>query len=175
MKLTSAGLTALDLLISMVIVAVLIVSGVPALRDHMLEQNLRAASAGLQSHLLYARSEAVQRRISSVVCPGTETTGCSSVPEWQQGWIVFSDTNGDRKFQATEPLLRVGPPPESVQITSSKSRRKLRFLPNGSAPGSNATIRICTPADNTKGRQIKISNTGRITGLKPVEGEVTGC
>ena len=117
MKLISAGLTALDLLVTMVIVAILIATAVPGFQGYLLDNRLRAATGLLHSHLLYARSEAIQRRVPTLLCPGRAATGCTTALDWHEGWLVFSDSNGDRDYQASEPLLRVGQPPDAVSIS----------------------------------------------------------
>ena len=111
----------------------------------------------------------------TLLCPGREATGCATALDWHQGWLVFSDSNGDRDYQADEPLLRVGQPPDAVSITNSTARRRLRFLANGTAPGSNTTLRLCTPADPARGRRITLSNSGRVMSVKAEEGDITGC
>ena len=159
---TSAGFTALDLVVSLAIVALTLSAGVPALRDYLAEQRVRSASGALRSDLQFARNAAVHGGVPAIACPGVPATGCADTEPWQQGWIVFADSDGDRERGADEPLLRATPALTGAKVTGSSARRRLRFLPDGTAPASNATLRVCDPTGRARERAVRISNSGRI-------------
>ena len=162
MRNSIGGLTALELLIALTIITVLVSAGVPAFRAFGLNQRMNAAVTALQSDLQYARSESIHGSTHTVVCPGKAQSGCLVEQDWDRGWIVFSDPNADRTRQPEETLLRVGGALHQVAISSSQSRRRLHFFPNGTAPGSNTSILFCDARGMSHARQIRISNTGRI-------------
>ncbi len=174
MRYSTLGLTAFDLLVAMTIAAILITAGVPAFREYGLNLRMKAALTALQSDLQFARNEAVTHHVHTITCTGNTRSGCNPA-DWQAGWIVFADLNGDRQWQPDERLLRTGPAIDAIHISSSASRRTLRFFPNGSSPGSNATIHFCDARGAAHGHQLRISNTGRIRRLGPSDGISVSC
>ena len=156
------GLTALELLVSLAVLGILVSIAVPTYRNFVLEQRIRAASNALHLDLLAARSEAVQRNTQVVACPGRPSNGCAASNDWDGGWMVFRDANGDRDLQHGEAIVRNAPRIDGVSIRSSRGRRDIRFFSNGSAPGSNTTISLCGPGGGKHARKLVISNIGRI-------------
>ncbi len=156
------GFTVLECLIVISILAILLVQGVPALQDYSLRQRMSAAMHALHSHLAMARNDAVRFNVEIVACPGSEASGCRDDSNWDQGWLVFEDLNADRQFQDIERLLAAEPGLEQIMIRSSSGRREVRFLPNGTSPGSNSSISFCDMRGPPLARKLVISNLGRI-------------
>jgi len=156
------GVTVLELMLTLAIAAVLLGLAIPAYETFINRQRMRAAVTGLHGDLLAARSQAVFRGVAVIACPGAPTDGCSGTSDWSAGWIVFEDLDGDREHDTDEPLLRHGRPPEAIAIFTPASRAALRFLPDGSTPGSNASISLCGRGGPAKARKLVISNIGRI-------------
>jgi type IV fimbrial biogenesis protein FimT len=164
------GITALELLVTMAIAAILMATAVPSFKNYSWNLRMRTAMDVLQTDLNLARSRAISHNIQTIVCPSTTSNECSGSSDWQQGWIVFTDLNGDRQKQDGEPLLKQTGEVEFLAINSSRSRSYLRFFPNGSSPGSNISILFCDQRGAEKAGIIAVSNTGRIrqqrTGVK---------
>ena len=167
------GFTALELIITMAIAAILLTTGVPAFKNYSCNLRMKTAMDVLQTDLQLARGRAISHNIQTVICPATDGNDCSGQVAWQEGWIVFGDLNGDRHKQQGEPLLKHTGSVDLLSINSSRSRRSLRFYPNGSAPGSNASIVFCDPRGATEAGKITVSNSGRIrmqkVGIEPTE------
>ena len=161
-RLQQQGFTAIELLVTMAVVAILLAVGVPALQNYSWNLRMKTAMDTLQTDLVLARGRAISLNIQTVICPATGADGCSGDSDWQKGWIVFTDLNGDRRRQAGEPLLKQSGEVEFINISSSRSRRNLRFYPNGSAPGSNATILFCDDRGARYAGKVSVSNSGRI-------------
>jgi len=153
--------TVFELLVTLAIAAILLLTGIPAFENFTHRQHMRAAVGNLHNDLLAARSEAVFRNAEAVACPAT-ATDCSGSSDWSDGWIVFIDDNGDRQQQPGETLIRQGQVFEGVRIQGSTGRSSIRFLPDGSAPGSNGTIGFCGPGGPRQARKLVVSNIGRI-------------
>jgi type IV fimbrial biogenesis protein FimT len=156
------GFTILEMLLVLAISAVLLITGIPALRDYGARQRMSAAIHLLHSHLVLARNEAIRFNAQVVACPGKPDGGCQDDSDWSEGWIVFADLNSDRQYQPLESMLRVEPGLDQLVIHSSTGRNTLRFYPNGSAPGSNGSITFCDQRGPASARKLVISNTGRI-------------
>lgn len=167
------GITALELMVTMAIVAILLATAVPSFKNYSWNLRMKTAMDVLQTDLNLARSRAITHNIQTVICPATGSDDCSGVPDWQAGWIVFTDLNADTRRQEGEPLLKHAGAVELLDISSSRSRSYLRFFANGTAPGSNISILFCDKRGAEHAGTITVSNTGRIrlqtNGSKPAE------
>ncbi len=149
-------------MIAMAIVAILLSTGVPAIKNYTWNLRLHTALDSLQTDLNLARAHAISHNTAMVVCPADHADDCSGTPRWQEGWIVFTDLNQDHHRQSGEAVVKHGGAVEFVDISSSRSRSYLRFYPNGSAPGSNVSILFCDKRGARYGAKIVVSNSGRI-------------
>lgn len=96
---SGCGMTMIELLVTMSIVAIMAAMAVPAF-NKMLTNNRAQAQAGLLFRSLnYARSEAVRRSTTIKVRPLSGT-------DWTQGWRVWIDADGDDAFDAGEEELQ---------------------------------------------------------------------
>lgn len=149
-------------MVAMAIVAILLSTGVPAVKNYVWNLRLRTAMDALQTNLNLARAHAISHNTAMVVCPAESTDDCSGSSHWQGGWIVFTDLNGDHRRQSDEALIKHAGAVEFLDISSSRSRKYLRFYPNGSAPGSNISILFCDKRGASYAGKILVSNSGRI-------------
>ena len=156
------GFTALELIVTMTIVAILLATGVPAFKNYSWNLRMKTAMDTLQADLNLARGRAISHNTQTVICPVSVSGDCTGQSAWQDGWIVFADLNADRNKQEGEPLLKQAGAIAMLDISSSSSRTQLRFYPNGSAPGSNASILFCDSRGATEAGTISVSNSGRI-------------
>ena len=171
MRTAKQGFTALELMVTMAIVAILLTTGIPAFKNYSWNLRMKTAMDVLQTDLILARRRAISLNTRTVVCPAQGTNTCSGDSDWQNGWIVFTDLNGDRQRQASEPLLKQSGAVEFMTISSSRSRTSVRFYPNGFAPGSNMTILFCDERGADYAGKVSVSNNGRIR-LQPGGAEV---
>lgn len=156
------GFTALELIVTMTIVAILLATAVPAIKNYSWNLRMKTAMDTLRSDLNLARGRAISHNIQTVICPVSTNGDCSGQSAWQGGWIVFADLNADRNKQTGEPLLKQSDAIAMLDISSSSSRNRLRFYPNGSAPGSNASILFCDSRGAAEAGTLSVSNSGRI-------------
>jgi type IV fimbrial biogenesis protein FimT len=152
----------MELMVSLAVAAILLSTAVPSFRDYRLNLRMKTAIDALQIDLNLARRYAISLNTHTIACPSTDGLACSETPDWQPGWLVFSDLNGDQQKQAMEPLLKQAGKTEQLSIMSSRSRTYLHFYPNGTAPGSNISIVFCDRRGAADGGKLVVSNTGRI-------------
>jgi type IV fimbrial biogenesis protein FimT len=175
MRQRSKGLTALDLLITMSLAVIILLAGIPGLREYTMNQRIKSAIALLHADLNLARTDAISLNTRTVACPGSMDTGCAAHAQWGDGWLVFADMNGDRLLQASEPILRQSMALDSVSALGVDSRRQIRFFPGGTAPGSNSSIVFCDHRGPGKGLKLVISNSGRIRRAKLAGNDGNRC
>ncbi|MEM1413096.1 MAG: GspH/FimT family pseudopilin [Pseudomonadota bacterium] len=169
------GFTLLELLVTLTVMGLLMVTAVPAYRSFSQNLELRASAQRLASDFLYARHAAMDRGRRVAVCPGRASLGCRELPSWADGWMVFEDQNGDRRWQPGEPVLRETGPQTGISIRSSAARRLVQFFANGSAAGSNATLWLCDRRGPVHGWQVRVSMAGRIRTTAAKKDGDLGC
>ncbi len=152
----------MELMVTMTISAILLTTAVPSFRNYSWNLKMRTAMDQLQTDMTLARGYAISHNAQTVICPSDNTDSCSGETAWQAGWLVFADLNGDRQKQPGEPLLKQANVIENLKINSSRSRSYIRFLSNGTSPGSNISIQFCDQRGAQKSGIVSVSNTGRI-------------
>jgi type IV fimbrial biogenesis protein FimT len=113
----ASGFTAVELLVTLALVAILAALASPSLVR--LVQNSRISSAvnTLLADVRFARSEAARRATNVVLCrsdaPEAPSPRCATSmngPDgngWISGWIVFVDADDNKQFGTGDTLLRV--------------------------------------------------------------------
>lgn len=160
------GITLIELLFVIAIIAILCTVSLPALGGLMRSEQSRSAHNALVASLNLARSTAVARGGEVVLCPSRSGTQCDDAIWWQAGWIVFADTNRDGQRETDEALVQVGQAHAGIAIASSAGRRQVAYHSDGSAPGSNLTLTFCDTRGPSSAHTIVVSNSGRIRGGK---------
>ncbi len=103
------GFTLFETVITMVLVAILMALAVPSYKYVTNKNRIAAEVNGLLGDMQFARAEAIKEGQTVTVCVSSNGTSCagSAVSTWQNGWIVFSDVNGDHVVEAGDSILRV--------------------------------------------------------------------
>lgn len=156
------GLTLLELMAGMTLLVISFAIALPAVPSWVESWRLTATANALHHDLQAARQHALRHRQFVVMCPSQAGHSCSEQPDWQYGWIIQNERG--------ETLWQRNPHP-SVLINSG-GRHQALFRPDGSARGSNLTLRLMaahSPDENighTNHAQsghisVVLSNTGR--------------
>ncbi len=95
MRHSARGLTLIELMVTVVVLAILLAIGVPSFREFYLNNRITSQINMLHSHLLLARSEAVKRNRAALVCGRAADSLPCADRDWSQGWVVFVDRDGD--------------------------------------------------------------------------------
>jgi len=94
------GLTLIELLVVLALAAILLGVAAPAFQRSLQRMRLQAAASDLQAAIDLTRSEAMARGHKVLMAP-LEPAGAN----WQSGWAIFIDRNGNRRPDAGEPLI----------------------------------------------------------------------
>jgi prepilin-type N-terminal cleavage/methylation domain-containing protein len=102
MKHEQGGFTLIELMFTVVVLAVLLAIGIPNFRDFLRNSRMAAQANDLLSGINLTRSEAVKRRAPVTLCAGTAAGGCVADGDFADGWIVFIDSDEDGVLGAAE-------------------------------------------------------------------------
>jgi type IV fimbrial biogenesis protein FimT len=110
----NSGYTMMELVMVIVIVAILASIAIPSFKYVTTSNRIAGEVNGLLGDMQFARSEAVKEGQSVTVCIAQNANlnscaGNGAAGQWQFGWIVFLDTNGDQQVQANEAIIRAQP------------------------------------------------------------------
>lgn len=154
-------------MVTTAVLAVTLAIAVPSMSQLRQRQKAIATANLLVTHLNFARHHAVTKRVNTTICPSSNMHTCLSNSDWTDGWIVFSDQDGNRRPDDAEDILwaELASRSGALLLTSSAGRSSVRYLQDGRSSGSNVTINVC--ADNTLINQIIINNAGRIRLARP--------
>ncbi len=153
MERMSRGLTLVELMIVLVVLAVTLSAGASSMRALLHKNRLGSASSRLLGAINLARSEAVMRNVPVSICPSVMASTGESICSGSlaDGWIVFSNADKDRVVDAgTDEVLKVyeGLPP-GYSLTNRAGTRTaselINYLPDGSSH-RNRTLLLCSPA-----------------------------
>lgn len=173
MKPTS-GFTLIELMVTLVVVAIILLVGVPNFQEFIKSNRLTAQSNGFVSDLHLARSEAIKRSARVTMCKSSTLTACTTSGGWEQGWIVFSDQGTVGTVDSSDTIVRTnGPAQGSITIRGNGLvKDRISFLSSGIVEPNNGTLIICDDrikdfaTEKAKARAVVISRAGRIKIIK---------
>jgi type IV fimbrial biogenesis protein FimT len=145
------GLTLIELVVTMAVIAVLVAIGVPRMQG--ISQNNRVTSAinSLSSDMAFARSEAVTRNTSIRI--RTVNGG----GDWSGGWVVQT-ADGVTTLRNAPPLVA------NILLDGAGGADSVTYRSDGTQTGVAVRFRACKNGDTTNhGRQISINTAGRIS------------
>jgi len=90
-RLHEEGVTLIEMLAALMVLAILIAAGIPAMGEFIANNRMAAAVNDVVASLNLARSEAVKRRANVTICASSDGAGCSGAATAGDGWIVFRD------------------------------------------------------------------------------------
>jgi len=76
------------------------------LGDLVSSHAITAEVNSLVADLAYARSESINRRDTVTLCTSVDGAECTNNAAWRDGWIIFVDSNRNRKIDGQDRLLR---------------------------------------------------------------------
>lgn len=195
------GMTLVELMVTVAVLAILASVAAPSLKEMMENNRLVATNNQIISAINYTRSEAVKRALRVNMCASADGATCSTSGGFEIGWIIFTDcgssspnnapnTTGavcDYRNNTTNAPVPDGNPdsPEEILqdfrfnnpnitiIGNGSNPRLIAYRPNGniSGGGKTLTLNIGTKA---KSQIILSTPTGRVRSCKVPEGQ-TEC
>jgi type IV fimbrial biogenesis protein FimT len=165
-----AGITLLEVLTVITIACILMALGVPSYQYVTTANRISGEVNDLLSDMQYARSEAIKEGQTVSVCASANPTSaaptCSGAVTWHNGWIVFSDVNGNGSYTAGDTLLRAKSAfPVGDTFDANNGMSTVIFNREGFALGLNNTVTVALHAavpNTSTTRCLQITLIGQV-------------
>lgn len=163
------GFTLIEMMVTLAVLAVLVTIATPSLMALMDSIRLKSASTGFLSHLHLARSEAIKRNSPVVLCKSADGVSCATSGGWEQGWVIFHDSNTNAVLDSGEIVIaQASALSNRLRFTGNLNvNRYVSFHPSGATQlvggaFQAGTFTICRQsASSGEARQIILNAVGR--------------
>lgn len=173
------GLTLLESLVALVLLAVVAVNASTGLSSWLARHRLIVFQHDVYRAFMLARQHAITHGTQVVVCPlSAKEEGCASPKgDWNQGWRVFETLGsydclpqGDGLCgHGGRVLLEHEPVREGFRIVvNSHLARRARFNAMGMSHGYNGRLTVCSRQD-VDSLGLVIAQSGRVRNAQPEE------
>lgn len=177
---TQRGFTLYELLTTVLIVGVILAIGVPNMTAFNQNSRMTATANDLHSSFHLARTEASRSRNIITICASSDGATCTIGAEFEDGWIVFADTDGDIAVDAGENILRQFPAvDDDIVVNSGGNGDYFSYAATGQGRGNVTgtapvgTLIMCDSRGNIVGpggrstaRVLVVTPLGRPTVLR---------
>lgn len=155
---SSAGFTALEMLVTIAIMAIILTIAIPSMTSFLQNSRLASAQGEFVASLNLARSEAATRGVPVVITAAGNTTG----NQFGAGWTVWADTNANGVQDAGEPSIRSESAlPSAITLGDSGQVTSITFAPSGFLnPATAIQIKLCPTTGNQHGFLFSILPNG---------------
>lgn len=154
------GFTLIELMVAVSIAAILLTLAVPSFDGVILSSRLSSFANSFVAAAQVARGEALKRNAPVRLCRSANGTSCATAGGWQQGWIVFADTNNNGTVDAGETIIQIQQAiTTGYQLTGDTYSIAFQSLGDVS-PSANLVVCRAAPLGSQE-RRITISAIGR--------------
>lgn len=176
------GFTLIELAVTLLVAAVLVLVGVPALQDYVMNSRLTSQANALVGTLNMARSEAITQNTEVLL---TALDAGDATNEWGKGWRIWVDGNAEcgdatpvrdgtynrdceslRVVDSASSRIIMDGPDDLGEISTAATTETntLGFGGNGMARLNVASMDfiLCDDRVGERGRQIRLMRAGRV-------------
>ncbi len=150
-RLVQQGFTLIELMVTIMVMAIILMVAVPSFNEATLGSKLGSLANNFVASVQLARSEAIKRNAAVTLCASSDGSTCTGA--WKDGWIVRAGTTV---------IYTQAPLPRGFLLSESGGATSLVFQPTG-VGATSATLTLCraTPTVGSQKRTIDVSLTGR--------------
>jgi type IV fimbrial biogenesis protein FimT len=164
MRSSQQGLTLIELMVTITVLAILVGTGVPAFASFINNSRMTSFVNATVATARLARAEAVRRNGAVTFCPSADMEVCS-IPEIAQAYIVFVDRGTpNARDVATDELLLVQSFPSNSVDVSITGDAAIRYRQSGQSDGAYMLV-FCDSRGAEHARTLLMVPTGRVQNL----------
>jgi type IV fimbrial biogenesis protein FimT len=165
----SAGVTLVELLVGLAVMALLLAVAVPSFSAMLQNTQRSTLTNDFLADLALTRTEAIRRGQRVAMCKSADGAACTTADHWDQGWLLFVDANNNGLRESGETLVRQQSAlPAGWRLRGNTNvARYVSYHPMGnsrliSGAFQAGTLTICAvSAQQVEASQIVISSVGR--------------
>ncbi len=171
---TQSGFSLIELMVAIAVLTILLSLAVPSFSTVIKNNRMTTLTNQLVLDLNLARSEAVKRGATVILCRSAApaTAGCGgSTQDWTTGWIIFASQDSNTTYDnGTDIIIKrseVSSPGMRI-MANTAADTAIAFNPDGfKATTGSSVFALCDDRDDDGsydkeyGRQITVIGTGR--------------
>ena len=174
MRLLYSGLSLIELLICLVVLTIIFSRLLgPDTTSWRKKAEIDGVMQDLMASIGMARSHAISENVVVTLCRSDDGRNCRG--NWNEGYIVFTDWNANRRIDGkdrilsrTESFRSIG----SLSYNSFKNRQYLQITPRGFTDFQNGNFTFCSVDRKSEEiRQIIVSLSGRARYARDRDGD----
>lgn len=159
MRRTERGVTLLELIIVIAVLAIVATTMIPGLQKLFENTSRRTQMQSMVGLFHLARTQAVSQGTIVTICPLDDSNECTG--DWQKPVHVFADPENQRALTAGRQSLRIKEPSESGSWTVRVGNRGyFQYRPNGMVRGTLGNLTWCPESGDEKNAGQLIINMG---------------
>ena len=157
----NSGFTLLELVVTVAVVSIAMAIAVPSMTSFTQNDRLTTNINTMVGHLGLARSEAGKRSQQVSICISSDSATCTGA-NWEEGWLVYVDTNNDGILNGTDEILRVQQALGGANtMTPTTIGTQVTYDNRGFVTGTGSFL-LCDNRTGDFGKTITITTTGRV-------------
>lgn len=172
------GFTLIELMVSLLVMAVLVSIAAPGMGSLVESNSLKAQTGDILGDLRFARSEAITHMKPIVICSSQDQANCTANRNWNQGWIIFIDRNennlpdfGTHTCAPDEDCLVKSHAALLNGLSLNADAAQTIFSKYGERQSGASVYRLCAEQasaqnDNTHSTTVRVQASGSILSLK---------
>jgi len=157
------GLTLIETLFVLLILSVLLSLALPSFSSIVAAKKSDIVISQLQHAVELGKVTAITETGTVTLCKSENGAGCGG--NWEDGVILFTDSNGDRKVNQEDKLVRYITFPEmegTISWRAFQNRQYLQFTSQGFTRYQNGSFIFCPKNNKAElARQLVINRTAR--------------
>jgi len=169
MKSAQTGFTLMELMISLIVLAILLAVAMPSFQQFTSNNRVTTTQNDLVAAINLARSEAVRRSTAVTICSSTDGLSCGASTDWPSGWIVFRNPGAAGTVAANSDIIQkwgaiqsAGAANGVLIVTPSAF---VQFQPTGLANVSTTVDVSYTGCTGARKRHLQITLGGSISSV----------
>jgi type IV fimbrial biogenesis protein FimT len=180
------GFTLYELLITILVIGVVITLGIPNFGEFTANSRMTSTANDLHSSFQLARSEAARAKANITICASPNSMDLAAANcggEFENGWIVFVDEDGDINRDPGEAVVRSFPAvPNGITISNPGTGDYFSYAPTGLGRGDVGALPalqraiLCDDRGNetaagglSSARALVVTPVGRAAVLRDVD------